>query len=64
MESGTNPKFYEPVSQIACICDSFYFVLNLHIPLYLDSKEKPFFRTFKAHNLNNFLGRIGVGFEV
>jgi hypothetical protein len=47
MESGTNTKFYKPVSQIACICVSFILVLNIHIPLYLDSRGEPFFRTSK-----------------
>jgi hypothetical protein len=47
MESGTNTKFYKPVSQIACVCVSFFWVLNIHIPLYLDSREKPFFQTSK-----------------
>ncbi len=45
MESGTNTNFYEPVSQIACVCVSFVLVLNIHIPLYLDSRGKPFFLT-------------------
>ncbi len=47
MESGTNTKFYKPVSQIACICVLFVLVLNIHIPLYLDSRGKHFFRTSK-----------------
>ena len=51
MESGTNMKFYELVSQIACVCVSFFLVLNIHIPLYLDSRGKPFFRTSKFFSL-------------
>jgi hypothetical protein len=47
MESGTNTKFYELVSQITCVCVPFILVLNIHIPLYLDSRGKPFFWTSK-----------------
>jgi hypothetical protein len=47
MESGTKTKLYESVSQIACVCVSFVLVLNVHIPLYLGSRKKPFFRTYK-----------------
>ena len=43
MESGINTKFYDPVSQIASICVSIFLVLNIHIPLYLDSRGKSFF---------------------
>jgi hypothetical protein len=45
MESGSNTKLYEPVSQIACVCVSIILVINIHIPLYLHSKGKPFFLT-------------------
>jgi hypothetical protein len=47
MESGTKTKSYKPVSQIACVCVSFVLVLNVHIPLYLGSRRKPFFWTYK-----------------
>ncbi len=47
MESGTKTNLYEPVSKIACVCVSFVLVLNIHIPLYLGSRRKPFFRTCK-----------------
>jgi hypothetical protein len=45
--SGTKTKPYKHVSQIACMCVSFFLVLNVHIPLYLGSRRKPFFRTSK-----------------
>ncbi len=47
MESGTKTKSYKPVSQITCVCVSFVLVLNVHIPLYLSSRRKPFLRTLK-----------------
>jgi hypothetical protein len=47
VESGTKTKCYEHVSQIACVCVSFFWVLNVHIPLYPGSRKKPFFWTFK-----------------
>jgi hypothetical protein len=43
MGSGTKMKLYEPVSQIACISVSIFFVLNVHIPVYLGSRGKHFF---------------------
>ncbi len=51
MESCTNTNFYKLVSQIACVCVSFFLVINIHIPLYLDSRGKPFFRTSKFFSL-------------
>ncbi len=47
MESGTKTKPYKHVSQISCIGVSFLGVLNIHIPLYLGSRRKPFFWTSK-----------------
>ncbi len=44
ISSGTKTKLYEPVSQIACFCVLIFFVLNVHIPEYLGSRGKPFFR--------------------
>jgi hypothetical protein len=43
MGSGTKTKSYEPVSQIACVIVSIFFVLNVHISAYLGSRGKPFF---------------------
>ncbi len=40
-------KLYKPMSQIACICVSFFWVLNIHIPAYLGSRRKPFAWTSK-----------------
>ncbi len=34
MGSGTKTKSNEPVSQIACVNVSIFFVLNVHIPAY------------------------------
>jgi hypothetical protein len=48
MGSGTKTKLYEPVSQIACVIVSIFFVLNVHIPAYLGSRGKPFFRNSKC----------------
>jgi hypothetical protein len=45
MGSGTKTKLYKPVSQIACASVSIFFVLNVHIPTYLDSRGKHFFET-------------------
>jgi hypothetical protein len=45
MGSGTKTKSYEPVSQIACVSVSIFFVLNVHIPAYLGSRGKHFFGT-------------------
>ncbi len=45
--SGTKTKPYEHVSQIACLFVSFFWVLNVHIPLYLGSRRQSFFRTPK-----------------
>jgi hypothetical protein len=45
--SGTKTKPYEPMSQIACISVSNVFVLNVHIPAYIGSRGKPFFRNSK-----------------
>jgi hypothetical protein len=41
----TKMKFYEPLSQIACVGVSIIFVLNVHIPTCLGSRGKPFFGT-------------------
>ena len=43
--SGTKTKLYEPVSQIACVSVSIFFLLNLHILAYLGSRGKHFFVT-------------------
>jgi hypothetical protein len=43
MGSDTKMKSYEPVSQIACVSVSIFFVLNVYIPAYLGSRGKHFF---------------------
>jgi hypothetical protein len=43
MGSCTKTKLNELVSQIACICVSIFFVLNAHIPVYLDSRGEALF---------------------
>jgi hypothetical protein len=45
MGSGTKTKSNEPVSQIARVSVSTFFILNLHIPAYLGSRGKHFFGT-------------------
>ncbi len=60
MESGIKMKFYKPVSQIACLCVSFFLVLNIHIPLYLDSRGKHFFRTSKFFFYSSCLNYINL----
>ncbi len=45
MGSGTKTKSYKPVSQIACVSVSIFFLLKVHIPAYLGSRGKHFFVT-------------------
>jgi hypothetical protein len=45
MVSWYKKKKDEPVSRIACVSVKFFLVLNVHIPVYLGSRGKPFFGT-------------------
>jgi hypothetical protein len=45
--SGRKTKSYKPVAQIACVSVSIVLVLNVHIPVYLGSRRKPFLQNLR-----------------